>query len=122
MDITLFGGDGVVLWPNKTGRLLDYTLGIFDPGPIFFSGARTDRHKIAGTVTVDGQPAERIVVAFDRRTLTYLGATLSDPKTGEWEMPGLPELPEKALLVIGMDTTGNYNAEVADYITQVATV
>ena len=80
------------------------------------------RHRLAGPVTVDGQPARRIVVVFDRRTFAYVGATTSDPVTGAWEMTGLPEYPERALLVVAFDDTGNYNAEVADYISQVATV
>lgn len=83
---------------------------------------RTGRHRIAGTVKVDGLPAKRYVVVIDRRSLSYLAATISDPVSGEWELSGLPEYPERALLVMALDTTGNYNAEVADYITQVATV
>jgi len=81
----------------------------------------TRRHKIAGAVTVDGAPAERVVMVMNRRNFTYIGATLSDPTTGDWEITGLQEYQEGTLLVIAMDTTGAYNAEVADYVSQVAT-
>ncbi|MDX9894341.1 MAG: hypothetical protein RBS34_02780 [Desulfofustis sp.] len=84
--------------------------------------ARQGRHRLAGTVTVDGQPARRNIMVVDRRTMTYVGGTTSDPVTGAWEIVGLVEYPERELLVLALDTTGHYNAEVADYITQVATV
>ncbi|WP_284153042.1 hypothetical protein [Desulfofustis limnaeus] len=84
--------------------------------------ARQGRHKLAGTVTVDGQPARRNIMVIDRRTLTYVAGTTSDPTTGAWEIYGVSEYPERSLLVLALDTTGHYNAEVADYITQVATV
>ena len=82
---------------------------------------RTDRHKIAGTVTVDGLPARRNILALERKDMSYVGATTSDPVTGKWKIQGLPEYPERSLIVFAMDTTGEYNAEVADYISQVAT-
>lgn len=80
---------------------------------------RQDRHRLAGTVTVDGQSAERMVTVFDRFSFNWLASTLSDRESGAWEIFGLPEYPERSLLVIAFDSTGNYNAEVADYITQV---
>ncbi len=92
-------------------------------GPILFDNGqlRTDRHRLAGTVTIDGSPGKRMVVVYDRRFLTIVAATLSDPLTGAWEIHGLPEYPERSLLVVAYDNTGNYNAEVADYISQVTT-
>lgn len=81
----------------------------------------TRRHRLAGTVTVDGLPAQRYVTVFDRRNYTWVASAISNAVTGAWEITGLPEYPERALLVVALDTTGNYNAEVADYITQVAT-
>ena len=83
---------------------------------------RTDRNLIAGTVTVDGLPARRNITVFDRRNFSWVASTTSDPITGEWEIPGVQEFPERTLLVVALDITGNYNAEVADYISQVATV
>lgn len=83
---------------------------------------RSDRHRLAGTITVDGQPARRLVVVIDRDTLVLKAATHSDSVTGAWEVKGIEEFPEKQLLVFSLDNTGKYNAEVADYVSQVATV
>ena len=83
---------------------------------------RTDRHRLAGTVTVDGSPARRTIFVCDRRTLAYVAATTSDPITGAWEITNLPEYPEGSLIVLALDNAATYNAEVADYVSQVATV
>lgn len=80
------------------------------------------RHKIGGVVKVDGVPAKRYITVYDRRNFSFIASTLSSAITGEWELIGLPEYPEETLLVVAMDIGGNYNAEVADYISQVATV
>jgi len=83
---------------------------------------RSGRHKLAGTITVDGVPASRVVAVLDRRSFERMATTTSNHKTGKWEVVGLPERPEKALVVVAFDNTGKYNAEVADYVSQVATV
>lgn len=83
---------------------------------------RTDRHRLAGTVTVDGSPARRTIFVCDRRTLAYVAATTSDPITGAWEISGLPEYPEGSLIVLALDNTATCNAEVADYVSQVPSV
>lgn len=80
--------------------------------------ARTDRHRLAGMVTVDGQPGSRLVVVQDRKTFVLIAAKWSLP-SGAWEIKGIPEYPERQLLVTSLDHTGNYNAEVADYVSQV---
>lgn len=80
---------------------------------------RTDRHRLAGTVTVDGVPAKRLVAVLNRATLGLIASTISD-SSGAWEIFGISEYPERALLVLAIDNTGNYNAEVADFVTQVA--
>ena len=80
---------------------------------------RTDRHRLAGTVTVDGNPAQKRVMVFNRISLELLAATYSDPATGAWELSGLPEYAEGSLLVVAFDDTGTYNAEVADCVSQV---
>ncbi|NCN42375.1 hypothetical protein GW916_14145 [bacterium] len=82
----------------------------------------TTRHKLAGTVYVNGAPAERFVLALDRRTMSYFGATSSHPVTGEWSLINTPERPERSLMVIAMDNAGEFNAEVFDYVSQVATI
>ena len=80
---------------------------------------RTDRHRCAGTVTVDGVPASRLVVIQDRLTFAIIAARLSDPTTGAWEIQGLPEYPVGSLLVFALDNSGTYNADEADYVSQV---
>lgn len=80
---------------------------------------RTDRHRLAGTVTVDGVPASQLVVVQDRLTFALIAASLSDPTTGAWEIQGLPEYAEGSLIVLALDNSGTYNAEVADYVSQV---
>jgi len=96
--------------------MIEETLKIFGftaPAP------RTGRHRLAGVVTVDGVPARRTVVVFERKTFTIVAATVSSETTGAWEIYGIAEYPERSLLVLALDNTGNYNAEVADYISQV---
>lgn len=83
---------------------------------------KTHRNKLGGVVKVDGVPAKRYVSVYDRRNFSFIASTISSATTGEWEIIGLPEYPEETLLVVAMDIGGNYNAEVADYISQVATV
>ena len=80
---------------------------------------RTDRHRLAGTVTVDGNPAQKRVIVFNRISLELIAATYSAPATGAWELSGMPEYAERSLLVLAFDDTGTYNAEVADYVSQV---
>ena len=95
---------------------------IFQPAPVFIGqpAVISRRHRLAGTVTVDGVPAKRPIMIFNRITLAVVAATYSRAD-GSWEVYGLAEYPERYLLVVALDTTGNYNAEVADYVSQVAT-
>ncbi len=78
------------------------------------------KHYLGGKVTVDGSPARKRVVVCDRVTLEYLAVTESDAGTGEWQISHLPEYDERSLLVLAFDDAGNFNAEVADFVTQVA--
>lgn len=80
---------------------------------------RADRHRLAGTVTVDGLPAKKRIVVTDRTTFVPCAFTLSNPVTGAWEIYGLPEYPLRSLMVIAIDDTGNFNAELADCVSQV---
>ena len=93
--------------------MLDITPVVLVPGV-----PRTDRHRLAGAVTVDGNPAQKRVLVFDRISLELLAATYSAPATGAWELYGLPEYAEGSLLVVAFDDSGQYNAEVADYVSQ----
>ena len=81
--------------------------------------ARTDRHRLAGEVFVDGVHAARLIVVLDRATMTYIASTWSDPVTGLWEIKGLPQYPELSLLVLVLDNIASHNAEAADYVSQV---
>ena len=78
------------------------------------------RNRMAGMVSVDGQPAKRFVAIFNRMDFTWIATVISDPYTGKWEISGLPEYPERTLIAVAFDTIGNYNAEVADYLSQMA--
>lgn len=95
--------------------LLDASVIILGPPP----APRAGRHRLAGVVTVDGIQAARAIVVLNRRSLLWVAGTLSNPITGEWEITGVLEHPERSLIVVALDNTGNYNAEVADYVSQV---
>jgi hypothetical protein len=116
-DIVLH--NNVVLWgvTERDERPITHVL---SPARIVLDQLRTDRHLIGGTVEAEGVPAKRAVFAFDRRTMKYVGGTYSNEDTGEWQIKGTLEYPERSLLVIAIDSSNTYNAEVADFITQVA--
>lgn len=81
---------------------------------------RTDRHRLAGVVTVNGQPGSKLIYVFDRILMILIASKWSNPTTGAWEFKGLPQYSERSLIVLALDNTGSYNAEVADYISQVS--
>jgi hypothetical protein len=83
--------------------------------------SRIDRHRLAGTVTIDGLPGKKLIAIIDRTTFALVAAKFSDPATGAWEIAGLPEYPERRLLALALDEEGgtDYNAEAADYLSQV---
>lgn len=95
---------------------------LFDVIQLGPAPTRTDRHRLAGICTVDGVPSRRLVVVVDRKTINLLAARYSDPGSGAWIIEGLPQYDEKQLLVLALDDTETYNAEVADYVSQVAGV
>lgn len=71
-----------------------------------------------GTVKVDGAPAEKRIVLQDRRSMSYIGSTISRPD-GTWKIGNIWNPGEGNGLVTVFDDTGTYNAEVADHITLV---
>jgi len=79
------------------------------------------RHSLAGTVSVNGSPSKKRIVVINRITMEYLAVTDSDAQTGMWEITHLPEYDERSLLVLAFDDTGEFNAEIADFVSQVAT-
>jgi hypothetical protein len=86
--------------------------------------ARTDRHRLAGTVEIDDVLGKKLVGVLVRGTLAIIAAKYSDPVTGVFEFTGLPEYPMRGLLVVGLDEEGgqDYNAAPADFISQVTGV
>lgn len=79
---------------------------------------RSDRHRLAGTVTIEGVPGVALISVFDRRTNVLVASRWSLPD-GSWQISGLPEYPERSLRVEATDNSGKYNAKVADYVSQV---
>ena len=82
---------------------------------------RTDRHRLAGTVKIDGVLGKKLVTVLDRRSFTLVAAKYSDPATGAWEFACLPEYPSRVLMVLALDEEGgtDYNLEAADFVSQV---
>ena len=89
-------------------------MGMGSMGTLTFS----HRHRVSGTVLVEGSPEKRVVAIFSRKSLTLLAATYSDEITGKWEITGLPEYPINEIIVIALDNTGVRNSLVLDYISQ----
>lgn len=81
--------------------------------------ARTDRHRLAGIATVDGNPSAMLVVVLLRATFALVAATTSSATTGHWEIKGIQEYPLRSLLVVSVEPTGSYNAVPADFVSQV---
>ena len=75
------------------------------------------KRRLAGTVYVNSVGAARMVVVFDRGTMTYLGATVS-ATDGSWEIAGMKPMPDQSIFAVAFDT-GTYNAEALDLLTQV---
>jgi hypothetical protein len=81
----------------------------------------THRHRLAGTVDIDGVPGKKLVGVFLRSSMVLVAAKFSDPITGAFEFKWMPEYPMQSLLVVGLDEEGgqDYNAAPADFISQV---
>lgn len=76
------------------------------------------RNRLAGITKVNGTPAKAMISIFNRYTNEIIASKWSDATTGEWEVRYLPEYPLKSLLVVSKSFSQDYNAEVADFITQ----
>lgn len=85
-----------------------------------FPSPRTDRHFLGGTVKDDGTPVSRRLALLRRDTLELIAVTRSR-KNGTYEFRGIPEYPERSLLIVAFDDEheGTHNAECADFLTQI---
>ena len=79
---------------------------------------RTDRHLIAGTVKVNGTPAKKRVLVFDRKSNVVVASTYADATTGNFKISNINEYPEESLFVIAFDDSTTFNAEIADFVSQ----
>jgi len=80
---------------------------------------RTDRHLLSGTVKENGAPAKKRILVFSRESNTVIASTFSDATTGHWQISHTLEYPEKSLFAVAFDDTETFNAEIADFISQV---
>jgi hypothetical protein len=89
----------------------------------FFRGgaypARTDRHRLAGTVPVTDPQTSRLIAVLSRKTFAGIAFTATNRTTGAWQIKGLEEYPENTLIVMAIDVSGTENAMVFDSISQV---
>lgn len=93
------------------------SLTVFGVQDIGIEIRRTDRHVLGGTTVVNGAPASKLVVVFNRSTMQMIAAKWSD-SDGTWRMEGLPQYAPRELFVVHFDETGQFNAIVYDFITQ----
>lgn len=77
------------------------------------------KQRLAGRALVDGSPAKRRVVVQKRGTLEYVASTMSDPVTGNWEIRGMPELPERSVLVTVIADTVSFDPITFDNVSMV---
>lgn len=83
---------------------------------------RADRHILGGVVKVDGVPAKKRIVLFEKATHMPVASTISNPETGEWKITNINQYPIKGLFAVTFDDTEEFNAEIADFVTQVSEV
>lgn len=76
------------------------------------------KSRLAGHVKVNNVGASRRIVVEKRGTDEYVASTHSKAD-GSWEIRGMPVMPERSLKATAFDDTGQYNAEILDFLTQV---
>ena len=77
-----------------------------------------EKRRLAGIVSVNSVGASRRVVIQKRGSLEYVASTYSEAD-GSWELRGMPEMPERSLLVEIIDDTGNFDPITFDNVSQV---
>lgn len=84
-------------------------------GPTTYS----HNHRVSGTVKVNGVAASKMVALFNRETMVMLAMKQSEAD-GTFEFSGIPEVSmpihAEGVLVLALDSTEGFNAEVADRI------
>lgn len=89
---------------------------------LIMSGAyvpRTDKMVLGGTIKENGVPAKKRIMIFHKKTYEIIASAWSDATTGIWKISNTNEYPDRMLYVVAFDDTGTYNAEIADFVSQV---
>lgn len=76
-----------------------------------------EKRRLAGNTKVDGTASPKRIVVTKRDTLQYLSSTVSDALTGNWQITGLPVLPEKSLKIEIIDDTQSFDPIAFDNVT-----
>lgn len=74
--------------------------------------------ELGGMTTVNGSPASKRILVLDRDSGIAIAIVHSHSVTGKWKLTGIQTRAEGSLLVIALDDTGKFNAEVADHVSQ----
>lgn len=83
------------------------------------NSARKGKHHLSGNVAVESIPAQRKVSVYDRKKMSWVASTLSDPETGEWSISCIPEFGDRGCFVIAQDPPeGIHNAQIFDFVSQ----
>lgn len=100
--------------PYSSSQIITLSSYAGSPVPIY-----AHNHRISGTVKVNGVVAQKMVALFNREKMEMLSMKLSNAD-GTFEFKGLPEarLPifPNGLLVLAIDSSEGFNAEIADKI------
>lgn len=77
------------------------------------------RLRIAGTVAAESTPAQKRIIILHRNSMEYEKGILSEAD-GTWEITGIANIyAGTPFMVVSLDDSGTYNAEVADLIVPV---
>lgn len=88
--------------------------------PTIGSAAAISRYKFSGTISVEGSPAAKRVVALARETFSYVKGTMSE-SDGTWVIGGLPAgSASQYHTLLAIDDTDTYNVEAASMVQPVA--
>jgi len=87
------------------------------PFSVQAGAGKSGLHYISGAVSIGGVPASMRRVALIRRDTLELLAVTDSHEDGSVVFQGIPECPERSLLMIAMDVKdGDRNAYAADFL------